>query len=141
MSIKPVLLLTPLRRFSDLALLLLRVAVGAFLIWGVWDNLSSAARMHEFAQFLAKFKFPNPTLLAPLCAWAQFAVGVCFIFGVLTRWAGLACAFIFIVAIVMVDRFSGIRAMFPAASLVAIGIYLATHGSGRFGIDARLESR
>ena len=36
---------------GDAALLALRVVVGGFLIWGVWDNVMSTARMAEFAGF------------------------------------------------------------------------------------------
>lgn len=127
--------LGPMRRFSDVALLLIRLVVGAFLIWGVWDNLASADRMAEFARFLAKHHFPAPELLAPLSVSAQFSVGLAFIAGLFTRWAGLICAFNFVVAIVMVDRFAGIRGSFPSACLVVIGLYLAANGPGRFGFD------
>jgi putative oxidoreductase len=135
------LLLAPLRRYDDAALLLLRAMVGAFLIWGVADNITSAERMAEFEAFLTKFGFAAPALMARLSVWAQFAVGLAFIAGFLTRWAGIVCVINFIVAIVMVDAQGGIRASFPSACLVGIGLYLATHGAGRFGIDHLLHSR
>ena len=129
------LMLAPLRRFEDGALLLMRVVTGAFLVWGVQDNLFSAERMHEFEQFLAKFGFAAPAFMARLSVWAQFLVGVAFIAGFLVRWAGLVCAVNFIVAIAMVDMHGGIRASFPAACLVVIGLYLACRGAGRVSID------
>lgn len=135
------LLLTPLCRHGDAALLLLRVVVGAFLVWGVADNVQSAERMDEFAAFLASFGFPRPELMAPLSVWAQFGVGTAFVLGLLTRWAGVICAVNFLVAIVMVDIHSGIRGAFPSACLVLIGLYLATHGPGRFSLDRVIESR
>ena len=131
--------LSPLRRYSDLALLALRLAIGAFLVWGVWDNITSAERMTEFTAFLAKFHFPAPELLAPLSVGAQFSVGLAFALGLFTRWAGVICAVNFIIAIAMVDRFGGIRASFPAACLVLIGLYLACHGAGRYGLDRMFE--
>lgn len=136
-----VLLLTPLSRHRDAALLLMRVVVGAFLVWGVIDNVISAEQMHEFETFLASFGFPMPHLMAPLSVWAQLGVGVAFIFGILTRWAGVICALNFVVAIVMVDIQGGIRGAFPSACLVLIGIYLATNGGGRFSLDRLLQSR
>ena len=54
------LFLNSAQRFSDFALLLLRVFVGLFLIWSVWDNVTDGARMQEFASFLAKHEFPSP---------------------------------------------------------------------------------
>jgi putative oxidoreductase len=136
-----ILLLASLRRFSDLGLLALRIFVGMFLVWGVWDNVASAAHMNNFVRFLAKFDFPIPQVLAPLSVWTQLLVGVCFIVGLLTRWAGVICAINFLVAIIMVDRFSGIRGAFPSACLVMVGAYLALYGSGRFGIDTLLASQ
>jgi putative oxidoreductase len=133
------LLLTPLERLSDVALLAMRLPIGAFLIWGVWDNIVSAERMAEFVAFLTRFGFAAPEFMARLSVWAQFFVGVCFVLGLLTRWAGLVCALNFIVAIAMVDRFAGLRGAFSAACLVLIGLYLATRGAGRFGLDAVLQ--
>jgi putative oxidoreductase len=135
---RELILLPALARYSDVAFLLLRLLIGSFLIWGVWDNIASADRMREFADFLTKFDFPLPELMAPLSVWVQFMTGVAFIMGVATRWAGLLCAINFIIAIVMVDRFSGIRGAFPALCLVLIGCVLATHGAGRFSIDSSL---
>ena len=137
----PLLTLQPLSRGADAALLLVRVTLGAFLIYGVWDNIVSAERMAEFAGFLAKFGFPAPGFMAPLSVWAQFLCGVAFILGVATRWAGLVCAFNFIVAIAMVDHLGGVRASFPSACLVVVGLYLATHGAGRLAIDSLLARR
>jgi putative oxidoreductase len=134
------LYLSSAQRFADFALLLLRVFVGLFLIWGVWDNVTDPARMREFVEFLRKFHFPSPALLAPLSVYIQLLVGVGFVLGLFTRWAGLLCAINFIVAIVMVDRFGGMRGVFPSGCLVLIGLYLATHGAGRFSLDSALKA-
>ena len=128
------------RRFGDFALLLLRLFVGLFLIWGVWDNVTSAERMHEFVEFLRKFKFSNPEVLAPVSVYAQLLVGIGFVLGLFTRWAGIVCAVNFVIAIAMVDRFGGMRGVFPSGCLVAIGLYLATHGAGRFSADEALRA-
>jgi putative oxidoreductase len=134
------LYLSGAQRFGDFALLLLRVFVGAFLIWGVWDNITEPARMQEFVEFLRKFHFTSPDLLAPASVYAQLLIGLAFITGQLTRWAGILCIFHFAVAIIMVDRFGGMRAAFPSGCLIAIGLYLATHGAGRFSMDSALKA-
>ena len=59
-----------------------------------------------------------------------------FVLGLFTRWAGIVCVVIFVVAIAMVDRFGGMRGIFPSGCLVVIGLYLATYGAGRFSVDA-----
>jgi putative oxidoreductase len=79
--------------------------------------------------------------MAPLSVWAQCLVGLGFITGLLTRWAGIICAINFTVARVMVDAANGVRGAFPAACLTAIGCYLALHGAGRYSLDQRLEAR
>lgn len=127
------------QRAENEALFALRFVVGSFLIYGVWDNIADPVRMREFADFLAKSGFAAPSWMAPLSVWAQFAVGVSFILGLLTRWGGLLCAINFAVAIAMVDRFAGVRGAFPAASLLLIGAYLATRGGGRYALDAVIE--
>lgn len=134
------LYLSGAQRFSDFALLLLRAFVGVFLIWGVWDNLTEPARMQEFVEFLRKHHFTSPDLLAPASVYAQLLIGVAFILGLLTRWAGILCIVNFVIAIVMVHRFEGLRASFPSGCLIAIGLYLATHGAGRLSMDSALKA-
>jgi putative oxidoreductase len=79
--------------------------------------------------------------LAPLSVYAQFTAGICFILGIFTRWLGLITAFNFLVAIWMVHWEDSVPQMWPAAVLIALGLYLGLRGSGRFGIDAVFESR
>jgi putative oxidoreductase len=134
------LYLSGAQRFGDFALLLLRVFVGLFLIWGIWDNVTDPARMGEFAEFLRKAGIPSARILAPVSVYAQLAIGAGFILGLFTRWAGILCVINFAVAIAMVDRFNGMRGVFPSGCLVFIGLYLATHGAGRFSMDSALKA-
>ncbi len=134
------ILLNSAQRFADFTLLLLRVFVGLFLIWSVWDNVTSSERMHEYADFLAKHRFPSPFILAPLSIYLQLAIGLGFIFGLFTRWSGWLCAFHFAVAIIAVDQVGGMRGIFPSGCLVAIGLYLGTRGAGRFSVDEALRA-
>ena len=126
---------------TDLAMLAMRLSVGAFLVWGVWDNITSAAHMAEFVKFLRQFGFPMPEVLAPFDVWVQFGIGVAFILGLATRWAGLLCAVNFVIAIAMVDHLQGWRGSFGSMCLVMIGFVLATYGPGRFSVDRVLERR
>lgn len=117
------------------------MVTGAFLIHGVWDNIESAERMAEFARFLANNGFPAPMLMARLSVSAQFACGLAFVLGALTRWAGLVCAFNFVVACLMVHFSQDFRGWWPALSLVLIGVLLATLGPGRYAVDSWLLQR
>jgi len=126
-------------RHADLGLLLLRCATGAFLVHQSQDNVFSSARMAEFVQFLTQFHFVYPELLAPLSVYAQFAAGIAFIFGFLTRWAGLIMAFNFVVAVWMVHWHDPVPGIWPAAILIFLGLYFGLRGAGRYGIDALFE--
>ena len=133
--------LEPLSRGADAANLLLRLVTGAFLIHGVWDNITETARMQEFVAFLTQHGFWRPQLMAPLSVWLQFAVGVAFCLGLLARWAGLLCSANFLVACAMVHWAQDFRGWWPALVLVLIGLVVATHGAGRFSIDAWLARK
>ena len=139
MNLPRLIVLPQLAAGTDLAFLALRASVGAFLVWGVWDNITSADHMATFVKFLRQFGVPAPEVLAPFDVGVQFAIGLAFILGFATRWAGLLCAVNFVIAIVMVDHFQGWRGSFGSMCLIAIGLVLAAHGPGRFSIDVRLQ--
>ena len=134
------LFLAPAQRLGDFSLLLLRLFVGLFLIWGVWDNVTSSTRMQEFAEFLGQHGFPAPRLMAPVSVYLQLAIGLGFVVGLLTRWAGILCAIHFAIAIVMVDHHGGMRGVFPSGCLLFVGLFLATYGAGRFSLDAAVRA-
>jgi putative oxidoreductase len=138
---RDLLLLTPLARLADLALLLLRWVTGAFLVWQSHDNIFSAARMDEFEKFLVQFGFPLPGLMAPLCVWAQFLCGLAFILGLLIRWAGLVTAFVFVVAVWMVHWPQDFPGWWPALILAFLVLLFATGGAGRYSLDRLIERR
>jgi len=135
-----------LRRGEDAAFLLLRLYLGGFLIWGVWDNITSAERMAEFQAFLAGLDCPWPEVAAPVSVWAQFLVGGLLIPGLLTRWAGLLLAVNFAVAVWLLSGLdapgeSVAREMFGPMMCILAGLVLATHGAGAYSADARLSRR
>lgn len=133
------LLLRPLAALGDLALLTARLLTGSFLIHGVLDNILSRERMAEFSGFLAANGFAAPDLMAPLSVWAQCAIGIALILGLLTRWAGLLLAFNFTIGVVMVHLAQSFREIWPAAVLIALGLLFATLGAGRIALDRLLE--
>jgi putative oxidoreductase len=135
-----------LRRGEDAAFALLRLYLGGFLIWGVWDNITSAARMAEFEAFLTGLNCPLPALAAPVSVWAQLLVGVLLIPGLLTRWAGLLLAANFVVAVWLLSGLEApadavAREMFGPMMCVLAGVVLATHGPGAISVDGRLSRR
>ncbi len=99
---------------------------------GVWDNVTSAHRMAEFATFRAKhhrpFRHPGRAGLGLGPADLRRAA---FVAGLPTRWAGLVMAFNFVVAVILVHLHQDLREQFPALVLIAVSLVLATHGPGR----------
>lgn len=133
-----------LRGLGDAALLALRVLVGSFLVWGVWDNIASAERMQEFVQFLTALNCPAPDLAAPVSVYAQFICGALILLGLVTRWTGLVMTFNFIVAVALLTLGGGesdFRALFPPLVMIAIPLFLATHGAGKLSLDAMLAPK
>ncbi len=130
-----------LAAFKSAALLALRWVTGVFLIHGVWDNIVSAERMTEFTSFLAAHNFPLPALMAPLSVYAQFAIGVALLLGIVTRWAGLVLTVNFVVAVAMVHWGQSFRLWWPAIVLVAFGFLFAAKGGGRYALDHWLTGR
>ncbi|MBX7484031.1 DoxX family protein [Qipengyuania qiaonensis] len=130
-----------LSRFEDLALLILRVSTGGFLLYQCHDNVLNPDRMTEFAKFMEQFGFWQPSILAPFAIFWQMAAGFGFIAGFYVRALGLVTALQFTVAVVMVHLNDPANILWSAAVLIVIGLYLATRGSGRFGFDYRLERK
>jgi len=135
-----------LTRGEDAAFLLLRLYLGGFLIWGVWDNITSSTRMAEFEVFLTLLNCPAPALAAPASVWAQMLIGAFLIPGFLTRWAGLLLSLNFFVAVLLIGTSHGVfpditRELFGPMMCVLAGLVIATHGAGRWSADARLPDR
>lgn len=129
-----------LGRYADFGLLFLRVLTGAFLVYGVVDNMVSAERMLEFEAFMAANGFPLPGVLAPFSVYLQFLCGIALIAGFLARWAGIIIAGHFFVALVMVHWQQDFRGWWPAIVLVGIGFQFALTGAGKLSVDALLAN-
>lgn len=138
-DLKRILFLPDNAAYADFGLLALRCVTGAFLIYQSHDNVLSAVRMDEFVKFLTQFGFVYPELLAPLSVYAQFAAGIAFILGLLTRLFGLITCINFIVAVWMVHSVDPFPTWWPALILVFLGLYFGVRGSGRYGLDAMFE--
>lgn len=135
------LALTPLSAQHGCAMLALRVLTGAFLVHGVWDNVTDAARMHEFVAFVQQHGFAPAAFWARVSVYAQLAIGVALVLGLATHWAGLICAGHFAVAWAMVHAHDSFRVAWPALALIAIGCVIATGGPGRASLDSLLSRR
>ena len=134
-SKRSLFMLEKLGRHSDLGLLVLRVLTGAFLVYGVLDNVLSTERMDEFSAFLAANQLPAPDVMAPISVYLQLLCGLTLIAGFMTRWTGLIIAVHFVVAVVMVHWSQDFRGWWPAIVLVGIGLQYTLTGAGSISVD------
>lgn len=128
-------ILEPLSPLEPVAVLAARMGTGVFLVYGVWDNITSSARMTEFAEFMRSSGFVAPEILAPFSVYTQLSAGLLLMLGLLTRWAGLVVTVTFIVALWVVHWEQSFREWWPALSLMLIGLLVTCRGAGRLSLD------
>ncbi len=100
------------------------------------DNVFSYARMLEFRDFLAGFRVPYPLFAAFLSVYVQFTCGLLLLLGYKVRLAGLFIFINFIFALIIAHIGTPYQVYFPAAQLVAVGLFFLLHGAGPVSIVA-----
>lgn len=123
-----------LNRYSDYALFIVRLAFGARLIYGTYDNIFSWDRMVEFSTFLEGHHFPFPLASAVISVVAQFACGIMYIIGFYTRIAALVMVANFSVALIFAHWGDAYLNLAPALHLLVISLFLATYGPGKLAV-------
>ena len=127
------------RRHREYGVIFLRLIIGAFIIWGVQDNVLSFAQMQEFAHFLGERGVPFPLFAAFLSAYTQLICGICILIGAATRLVAIPFIINFIAAILIAHRGDTFRGMFPALMMLFAGLFFLFHGAGRLSVDEALE--
>lgn len=130
-----------LEKYKDFAPIFIRLIVGFHLVYGTQDNVFSYARMEEFADFLRVRAVPFPLFAAFLSAYAQFACGILFIMGFLTRYAAILMVINFIAALIIAHRGDTYANMFPALMMLSGACFLVLNGAGRMSVDRTIENR
>ena len=127
-----------LDRHREVGPLFIRLVVGARLVYGTWDNVTSWARMEEFEAFLAQFGFPLPLASAVVSVAVQFIGGLLVLTGAWTRGAAAVLAANFIVALLMVHVPAGDTFLdtYDALVMLAGSLFLLVHGPGDLSVDA-----
>lgn len=132
------LLLDGLARGRAFAPLVIRAFLGTFLVYMAQDNVLDAARMEEFAVYLADHGVPAPGVCARVSAWAQFVGGLLIFAGALTRLAALVLVVNFAVALVVVHARLSFRTYLEPCAMLATALFLLLNGAGPWSVDALL---
>ncbi|MGS2761035.1 DoxX family protein [Sinomicrobium sp. M5D2P9] len=131
------------KKRRDIALLVLRLAFGFRLIYGVTDNIVYWDRMLEFRDFLSENGFPLSLLCAILSVYAQFFAGIGWIIGYKVRILSFLMLLNFFVAIVWVHLWHGDPYLqtAPAIHMLVVAFLIYFVHAGRYSVDAYLEIR
>jgi putative oxidoreductase len=125
-----------LDRLQPLALLVLRVALGATMMVHGKEKLFGG--IHNFIDTLHKLGVPAPTFMGYLSAGTEFFGGILLILGLFTRCAALATLINMLVAIFKVHFKNGFTGQgnyqFPLA-LAVIAFALMFYGAGPISLD------
>lgn len=129
----------PSETYKSLALLLIRLAFGARLIYGVIDNVVSWDRMLEFEAFLSANGFPVPLVSAILSVYFQLLAGISWIIGYQVRYSALLMIGNFLVALIGFHIIQGDSYLntAPALHLLCISVLLFAIGPGKYALDKK----
>lgn len=134
---------------QDLALLLLRLALGLiFIIYGWRHVVGLEGYTNAFAN---NFGIPLPEIMAPLAAYAELIGGIAVLLGVLTRYAGAVLAIVMVVSTLTVklpgglangNDFLGLTGFWDLdLSLFVMGLALLLVGPGAYSLERGLFGR
>ncbi len=123
----------------DGAILLLRLWLGAMMIYHGFPKVFT--NNAGFIEYLTKFGFPAPSVMAALAAGAEFFGGILIVVGFLTRPAAMLVLITMLVASFVAhgaDPFS--KQELPLTySILALALFLS--GAGAFSVERTISSK
>jgi putative oxidoreductase len=137
-----------LQERKDMALLIVRLALGLiFLMYG-WRHVTDLA---GYTEAFVKWQIPFAHGVAPLVAWLEVLGGLAVLLGIFTRYSGLLLAIVMAVATFVAKLPAGLAAgKDPLGlsrfwdidfSLFALGVVLLLMGPGKFALEQWLFKR
>jgi putative oxidoreductase len=126
-----------LDRNKDLGVFILRLFIGARLIYGVIDNVFSWEHMIKFRDFLQLSDFPVPMVCAIISVYAQLLAGIMIVIGLKIRLASAFMIINFLVAIVMVHRSDTVERMTPVLAILFCCVLFLFQGAGKYSTEGK----
>jgi putative oxidoreductase len=119
-------------RYSDLAILLLRIGVGIIFIVSGWGKLNG---IEGTQGFFGNIGIPMPVVMAWVVAIVEFGGGLMVLLGLYIRIPTPLLAIVMVVAIITVKYEAGWNPMRIDLSLLLMSLALFILGSGRYSLD------
>lgn len=125
-------------KYSDVALLLLRVGVGIIFIVSGWGKLTGIEGVQGF---FGNIGIPLPGIMAWVVALVEFFGGIMVLFGAYAKIPYLLLAIIMLVAIFTVKIGDGFGASRLELMLLLANLALFLTGSGQYSVDHKIANR
>ena len=126
-------------KWSDVAPLILRVALGAVFVWHGYDKIFSIG-LPGVTGFLGSLGLPFPSLMAYILAYGEFIGGLLLIAGLLTHWVAKFDILVAVVAFFTVHLSKGFSIAGGGYEYImlifAAAVSLLITGAGRYSLDA-----
>lgn len=125
-------------KYSDIALLLLRLGVGIIFIVSGWGKLTG---IEGVTGFFGNIGVPMPFIMAWVVALVEFFGGIMVLLGAYAKIPYLLLAIIMVVAIFLVKIGDGFSASRLELMLLLTSLALFFMGSGNYSVDHKIANR
>jgi len=122
-------------KYSDLALLLLRLGVGLIFVVAGWGKLTGIEGVQEF---FGNLGIPMAGIMAWVVAIVEFVGGLMVLFGIKIRIPSLLLAFVMVVALLTTKLGGEFSAARLDIMLLLTSLALAILGSGKYSVDSMI---
>jgi putative oxidoreductase len=126
------------KTWGDVALLIMRVALGLIFVYHGWDKIGTQG-MDAVAGFLGSIGFPFSMLFAYILAYGELIAGIMLIAGAFTHWAAKFCVIVATVAFFLVHMKGGFSINGGGYEYImlifAASFSLMTTGAGKYSLD------
>jgi putative oxidoreductase len=125
-------------KYSDIALLLLRLGVGIIFLVSGWGKLTG---IEGVTGFFGNIGVPMPFIMAWVVALVEFFGGIMVLLGAYAKIPYLLLAIIMLVAIFLVKMDQGFSASRLEIMLLLASLALFFMGSGNYSVDHKMANR